>query len=416
MSNYSELIKNFERIRAYMREFYVFGFKSRDGYNIKSARTYDDERRRMESWLGEHVSYMRTPEGKNVYISIDSRASSNNPLYKAWKAKSFTDTDITLHFIIFDILYDQSSEYSLPEMIEIIGEHYGFSDFDESTLRKKLKEYCELGLLETRKDGRSRLFKRARDTVKGLDPDMLSFFSEVAPCGVIGSFLLDKKENHDSPFDFKHHYITGALDSEVLAKIFLAMGEKRAVTAENMNKRRDEPRRMRIIPLRVFISVQNGRQHLVAYYPEVNNVVAFRLDYLSDVRLEEVEESFDELRAMLDGIEKNMWGVNIKRNKLGEDHIEHVEFDIRVGEGEEYLVHRLEREKRCGRVERIDSETYRFTADVYDTSEMMPWIRSFISNIVGMNLSNKIAERQFRSDLLAMYRLYEIEGGETDAV
>ena len=49
MSSYNELIKNFERIRAYMREFYVYGFKSRGDYVGKSARTYDDERRRMES-------------------------------------------------------------------------------------------------------------------------------------------------------------------------------------------------------------------------------------------------------------------------------------------------------------------------------------------------------------------------------
>ncbi len=39
MSSYSELIKNFERVRAYMREFYVYGFKSRSGYN-KKARTH----------------------------------------------------------------------------------------------------------------------------------------------------------------------------------------------------------------------------------------------------------------------------------------------------------------------------------------------------------------------------------------
>ena len=38
---YSELIKSFERIRNYMREFYVYGFKSREEYSIKSARSYD---------------------------------------------------------------------------------------------------------------------------------------------------------------------------------------------------------------------------------------------------------------------------------------------------------------------------------------------------------------------------------------
>ena len=91
MSSYSELIKNFEKIRAYMREFYVYGFKSREEYDGKSARSYDDERRRIESWLGEHTGFVRTPEGKNVFISIDSRVSSHNPFYKAWKSKSFTN-------------------------------------------------------------------------------------------------------------------------------------------------------------------------------------------------------------------------------------------------------------------------------------------------------------------------------------
>ena len=41
MSSYSELIKNFERIRAYMREFYIYGIKSREDYKSKSTRTYD---------------------------------------------------------------------------------------------------------------------------------------------------------------------------------------------------------------------------------------------------------------------------------------------------------------------------------------------------------------------------------------
>ena len=104
---YSELIKNFEKVRAYMREFYVYGFKSRTEYDAKSARSYDDERRRLESWLGDYMHFTQTPEGKNVFLSVDSRVTRKNPFYKAWKAKSFTDGDITLHFAIFDILYEK---------------------------------------------------------------------------------------------------------------------------------------------------------------------------------------------------------------------------------------------------------------------------------------------------------------------
>ncbi len=58
MSSYSELIKDFERIRAYMRDFYVYGMKSRNEYTKKSARSYDDERRRLESWLGDDMNYV----------------------------------------------------------------------------------------------------------------------------------------------------------------------------------------------------------------------------------------------------------------------------------------------------------------------------------------------------------------------
>lgn len=80
---YSELIKNFNKIRDYMRDFYVYGFKSRDDYTKKSARSYDDEKRRIESWLGNYMKFHQTVDGKNVFLSIDSRATRHNPLYKA---------------------------------------------------------------------------------------------------------------------------------------------------------------------------------------------------------------------------------------------------------------------------------------------------------------------------------------------
>ena len=88
------------------------------------------------------MQFRQTPEGKNVFISIDSRWSNHNPLYKAWKTKSFTDGDITLHFILFDILFDPSIEMSFSEITDQIDERLSrFSElrmFAESTVRKRL--------------------------------------------------------------------------------------------------------------------------------------------------------------------------------------------------------------------------------------------------------------------------------------
>jgi len=419
MSSYSELIKNFERIRAYMREFYVYGIKSREDYKSKSARTYDDERRRMESWLGSHMSFIRTPEGKNVFISIDSRISDHNPLYNAWRAKSFTDGDITLHFILFDILYKPDTWYSIGELMEIIDGEYlsHFAEpmmFDESTVRKKLKEYTELGIIACRKEGKHLVYARAIDNVKLPDANTLNFYSEVAPCGVIGSFLLDKVSHEEHPFDFKHHYITGALDSGVVAMLFEAMRQKRVVSVSNMSRRRDEPRRCKLIPLRIFISVQNGRQHLLAYQPDIKLISSFRVDYLKDVKIEECAPSFDALRAQLDKMQANMWGVNVKPVRGGTKRTEHVEFIIKVGEGEEHIAKRLYREKRIGTVTKISDDTYRFSADVYDTLELIPWIRTFICRIIQLDFSNRTAENSFKADVRAMYDIYGIGGEASD--
>ena len=44
---YSELIKNLDTLRTYIRSFYIYGFKTRDQFFGKSPRTYDDEKRRL---------------------------------------------------------------------------------------------------------------------------------------------------------------------------------------------------------------------------------------------------------------------------------------------------------------------------------------------------------------------------------
>jgi predicted DNA-binding transcriptional regulator YafY len=167
------------------------------------------------------------------------------------------------------------------------------------------------------------------------------------------------------------------------------------------------------VPLKIYISAQNGRSHLMAYQPALSAIRSFRIDRISEVKLCGAEPRFDELRSVLRGEESRAWGVTgFGISKKAHERYEHVEFTIRVGEGEEYIVRRLNREKRCGRVEKVDESTYRFTADVHDTNEMMPWIRTFICRIVQMNFSNRTVENRLKSDIREMYRIYGIGGDE----
>src|SRR5574344_1302476 len=137
---YSELIKNLDTLRTYIRSFYIYGFKTRDQFFGKSPRTYDDEKRRLENYLDGYMTFRPDENGKVTFLSIDSRHTTHNPLYKIFKAKSFT---------AMDILADGSKK-TLNQLLDEINDTY-LNDFsseilpEESSLRKKLKEYEELG-------------------------------------------------------------------------------------------------------------------------------------------------------------------------------------------------------------------------------------------------------------------------------
>lgn len=409
---YSELIKNFNKIRDYMRDFYVYGFKSRDDYTKKSARSYDDEKRRIESWLGDYMRFHQTADGKNVFLSIDSRETRHNPLYKAWKTKSFTDGNITLHFIVMDLLSD-GQELSLGDIAFRVDEYLAAFEharvFDTSTIRKKLNEYVKEGLLLRRKNGKTMLYRRAEE-FEIPSRDALDFFSETAPCGVIGSFLEDKTDNIADHFAFKHHYITSAMDSEVLCMILKAIHEKRNTTVEMINRKKDRITETNVIPLRVMISVQSGRQYMMAYAPYFKRITAYRLDNIVTVRNGETADRFDELRDKLNEMQRYMWGV--ATDSRSGNRMEHIEFTVQYDDGEDHIPRRLEREKRIGHVEYIDEHTCHFSADVYDASELIPWIRTFICRITDISISNKTLEIQFKKDLQVMYEMYGLKGEE----
>lgn len=189
---YSELIKSFSRIRTYMRSFYVYGFKHRGDFDEKSARAYDNERRRIESWLGDYMSFGQDEDGRRVFLPVDSRAVSSNPLYRAFRAKSFTDRDIMLRFQLLDIL-SEAEGIPIFEIMEELSERLNSFDEgdvpDESTVRKKLTEYEKLGLITKGKHGRETVYCQSACPLDlGTWLEAAVFFSEAEPRLVIGRF------------------------------------------------------------------------------------------------------------------------------------------------------------------------------------------------------------------------------------
>ncbi len=76
---------------------------------------------------------------------------------------------------------------------------------------------------------------------------------------------------------------------------------------------------------------------------------------------------------------------------------------------EGHIVERLHREKRCGTVEQLDDTHWRFSADVYEAFEMLPWLRTFTGRITDLQCTDKQLTARFWKDFKDQAKMYSLE-------
>lgn len=414
MAEFQELIKNFDRIRDYMRQFYIYGFKVRNDFSEKSARTYDNERRRIESWLSQYTQSDYTPKGKHVYINVDSKTIPQNPLYAAWKSKSFTDNDLMLHFFILDLLWNQASGMTASGISDQISQEYGVV-FDSQTVRLKLKEYEGLGILASHKEGKNLSYTLV--PFLSLEPDTkerlitaVKYFQEAAPFGFIGSTILDREDTFNNLFQFKHHFIVHTLEDGILSHILTAIRERRLIRFENKSSRSGQITTLEGVPLKIFVSTQTGRRYLCLYLPYRRRFSNSRLDSITSVTLLDTCCFYEEVLCNLEKNKSKCWGVSFGS---GASRLEEVCIKLYIDEEREpYIINRLYREGRGGEVMKIRENQFLYTGSFFDTNEMLSWIKSFTGRIMDIQGTSQYAMDKITRDWEKMYEMYCSDSSE----
>ena len=236
----------------------------------------------------------------------------------------------------------------------------------------------------------------------------MDFSSEILPAGIIGSTLLDKMDEHENCFAFKHHYITQSMDSEIVVTLFESMRKKCCVHILTYSRRKGSKEnakgtRIKAIPLKILSSSQTGRQYVVAYGLKHKKFKSFRLDNIIEVNIADICPEYDLVKKRFREAEKHLWGASFGNFET----LKTVEFTVKFREDEEHIYKRLIREKRCGKVERLSPTEARYYGSVWDVQEMLPWIRTFIMRITELHSSEKALENQFWNDVRMMRDLYK---------
>lgn len=423
--NSAYLMKKIKYIRDFIRDFYIYGYKSRRQFENLSGSSYDNKLNTVQAVFPDYLdSYY--DGGKKFFIPIDSRSGSRNPLYKLFKMRSFTPSNIVTSFFILDYLKSKENSASAgATIIEMLAGMIGYSALfdsfnhnlshslttqDEKTFNKRLRELRDLGVICAKNDHRGNIYSLAKDPdifSMGLC-DAVQFFSEVSLCGVIGSYILDKYPCKDDIFCYKHHCLSNALDSEICYNLLNAIQEKSPVTIDYKNSRKNRPLSSQVLPLCIFTGTRTGRQYLISVPIEKHRkgtrLSVFRLDYINSVKIEksspEIFERFDVLRNHLCAAQKHIWGVSIQ-NPVPK----RVFFQLRIDDQEEHIYHRLVREKRCGKITR-NGNLLTFEAELFDPQEILPWVRSFTGRIARVDFSDPALTKKFYDDMKSMYDLY----------
>ena len=411
MAGFSELIKNFDKTREYVRDFFIYGCKVRSDFDKKSVRTYDDEKRRVESWMQDYMRYDDSVKGRHVSISVDSGHISENPLYNAYYSKSFTDNDIKLHFLLIDILQDGKSR-TLRKITDILNFEYD-QLFDDQTVRNKLKEYTEEGIIIAEKQGKTMYYALSAARIdeymqkyNGL-ADAVKFYSEAPDFGVIGNSIMKAVGIRNDLFHIKHNYMIHSLEDILVPDILEAIDDKCSIIVKKFTWRKDEePAEEIIIPMQILISVQTGRRYIAGYVPKTRRFSTYRLDRIKLIKRNIVCSDYDRIKERYDVNIQRCFGVSFgDRREIGTVNAIKITFTIDE-RNESFIIDRLEREKRCAVLEKTGEGLYTLTADVFDPNEIMHWAKTFIGRIVSIEGGTQKVRMRFYNDIRRMYRMY----------
>ena len=407
MSEFNELIKNFDKIRNYIRDFYIYGFMVRGDYQYKSARTYDNEKRRIESWLGNFMTWRNTERGKTVSISLDSRKVRQNPLYAAWKSKSFTDNDIMLHFFLLNILKEGS--YTAQELTEKIGSTYHVI-FDTQTVRNKANEYVREGLLEASKQGK-KIYFRKKEQKLWQHPvfqkilDAIKYYEEVLPFGFVGNTILQEADAENDLFYFKHCYFVHSLEDKVLMDLLTCIREKKAVVFEYFSRRSKMESTLLVIPFQIQISTQSGRRFVTVMNAKTRRLCNVRLDGILKVDIRDKVEQYDRLYEKYQHAVKKCWGVSY--GEKDNPRMQQIFVKLRIDEEKEpYILERIKREGRGGELQKIREHEYLYSNEVHDVNEVLGFVKSLTGRVIAVESTYEFVTGKFYHDMERMFQMY----------
>lgn len=372
-------IKELDQIRKMYTHFFLYSSFIKEKLCAElgiKGRTYDKRLKILKNIVDdEHISenYM-LGNNKIIGISYDKYQMMKNPFLSVYKQKAYkNDTTIKRYSNILKILKD-SKPLSVNEICEeLYKKEKGDSSIKKDTVNKYLRSLEEGGLIK--KVGKK--YALANDVLSEFDSKELekiyqavSFYANVFPLHSQGHFILEHIENRNKSnklygnIIFQKIFLSDMLNDEVYLTLSTAIKEKVKVSFVDNET-------VSVIPVKIFKDDYN-RERLLA--KKDDRYVSYKLSKI--MQLKKTTDTYDnELYCDIVGKSFSMTRIDMVSD-LNETVL--VEVDFKIFEDKEfYILERLEREKKQGKIQKISNKYWKYSIEVLEPIEMIPWLRSF---------------------------------------
>lgn len=268
-------IQEYQRIRKYLRNIYVYGFFSREDFEragIGSAKDYDAGKKLICAVFPElDDDAVRTEKRKYLRFRRSYTASGMNRLAESYHLHTISETK-ELPELIWILSALGRNRATMEDLINEVEYRSDAEDGKGSTTRRRVSDLMEYGVVEKRgKTCRMRHDDLEKLSSRGLGQlwDYVRFASGITFPRVAGTYLCRTIEREMAcrgeapkntvPFLLRHNVNSAIFDEDLVCCLLSAIRERRRVILEVQG--RQEP--VEHLPLELRVDTRLGRWYLV---------------------------------------------------------------------------------------------------------------------------------------------------------
>lgn len=402
--NYTKTVKNYERYREFLRNIYLYSFRSRNDFaelGIK-GRTYDEYKRSILDCINNKF-IEEDYYGKTKYMRFNADMYQNyyNFLVDTFFNKSLTG--YTFYYIfILQLLFKIQKALTQENITQSIIDYYD-DDISESSVYRILKDLISRGIIEESKNylkQRSHSYKLKSNILDLLSLAELqelytaaSFYTNISILSVPGYYFMNTLEEYiESRFkqkllkpavwQYRSCNFCSIIDDEVVYNILEAIHHAKQI-AFTYEKQKST---VTATPHYVATDYPYGRIYL-----HTKDGNTYRIDKISNVK--EI---------------KSTANINKSVNSTTKQTLELIFTFTSQDDKKEVtdIKKRLNEEAAWMTCSIINDNCRKYTANVEDALKFAPWIRSFGKYVSpGPNCSKKLTNRLYndKKEALANY-------------